>query len=76
MKNKYESEQLIVCHESAQALYRIGAIDSDKMREFDEMCIVPEVAPSQRMVKDLAKREREPALAAQAVRAFRRRVKR
>ena len=43
MKKKYQSEQLMVCHEEAQALYEIGAIDVTRMREFDEMCLVPDL---------------------------------
>jgi hypothetical protein len=44
MKKKYQSEQLMVCHESAQALYEIGAITEVEMRQFDEDCLVPEPA--------------------------------
>jgi DNA-binding transcriptional regulator YiaG len=42
MKERYQSEQLMVCHQEAQALFEIGAIDADRMKEFDEMCLVPE----------------------------------
>jgi hypothetical protein len=31
MKQKYQSEQLMVVHESARDLYEIGLIDTDKM---------------------------------------------
>jgi putative transcriptional regulator len=44
MKKKYQSEQLMACHESAQALYEIGAITDAQMREYDEDCLVPEPA--------------------------------
>jgi putative transcriptional regulator len=44
MKKKYQSKQLAACHESAQALYEIGAITEAQMREFDEECLVPEPA--------------------------------
>ena len=40
MKKKYQSEILKVLHEDAQGLYKIGAIDEVKMREFDEACLV------------------------------------
>ncbi|GHV90503.1 hypothetical protein AGMMS50268_10060 [Spirochaetia bacterium] len=42
MKKKYESEALMVCHQSAQTLFKIGVIDADEMREFDEGCLVRE----------------------------------
>ncbi|GHU60582.1 hypothetical protein FACS189445_0280 [Spirochaetia bacterium] len=40
MKKKYESELLMVCHETAQALHEIGAITDAEMKEFDEDCLV------------------------------------
>ena len=40
MKKKYESEALMVCHQSAQTLFKIVVIDTDEMREFDEGCLV------------------------------------
>jgi DNA-binding transcriptional regulator YiaG len=46
MKKKYQSEQLMVIHQSAQDLLELGIIDSAKMREFDENCLVPEPAPN------------------------------
>ena len=42
MEKKYESEALMVCHQSAEALYRLGVIDADEMREFDEGCLAQE----------------------------------
>ncbi|MDR1072520.1 MAG: hypothetical protein LBL45_02445 [Treponema sp.] len=53
MNRKYQSEQLMVIHESAQTLYKIGVIDGSKMKEFDEACLVEE--PEER---SLAKRSR------------------
>jgi DNA-binding transcriptional regulator YiaG len=44
MKKKYQSEALMVCHQSARDLFDLGIIDSAKMREFDEDCLVPESA--------------------------------
>jgi DNA-binding transcriptional regulator YiaG len=40
MEKKYQSEQLMVIHDMAKSLYRIGAIDNAKMREFDADCLV------------------------------------
>ncbi|MDR2194386.1 MAG: hypothetical protein LBP19_07975 [Treponema sp.] len=42
MKRKYQSKQLMAIHESARDLYEIGLIDTDKMWEFDEVCLVEE----------------------------------
>jgi DNA-binding transcriptional regulator YiaG len=44
MKKKYQSEQLMICHQDAEALYQIGAITAAQMREFDKECLVPEPA--------------------------------
>jgi DNA-binding transcriptional regulator YiaG len=40
MKKEYESEALMVCHQSAESLLRMGIIDTDEMKEFDEGCLV------------------------------------
>jgi DNA-binding transcriptional regulator YiaG len=53
MKWTYQSEQLMICHQDAEALYQIGAITEAQMREFDKECLVPELvseAPSARQV--------------------------
>jgi hypothetical protein len=42
MKKKYQSEQLMICHQDAEALYRTGAISEAEMREFDKDCLVPD----------------------------------
>ncbi|MDR1390558.1 MAG: hypothetical protein LBJ31_11370 [Treponema sp.] len=42
MRKKYESKALMVCHHSAQELFKLGIIDTDEMREFDEGCLVHE----------------------------------
>jgi len=42
-KRKFKSDASEAIHSSASALYRIGAIDKDTMRSFDESCLtVPE----------------------------------
>jgi DNA-binding transcriptional regulator YiaG len=45
VKKKYQSEALMVCHQDAVGLHRLGLIDDAKMREFDEGCLVPEPSP-------------------------------
>jgi len=42
MGKKYYSEASAAVHESARGLFHVGAIDEDRMREFDEMCLVEE----------------------------------
>jgi DNA-binding transcriptional regulator YiaG len=44
MRKKYQSEALMVCHQSAEYLYKTGVIDEAEMREYDEDCLVPEQA--------------------------------
>jgi hypothetical protein len=31
----------MVCHQDAEAMYRLGFISDDRMKEFDEMCLAP-----------------------------------
>ena len=42
MGKKYESEALMVCHQSAEGLHHLGIINDDRMKEFDEMCLAKE----------------------------------
>jgi len=37
---KYESEALMVIHQDAEGLHRLGIISDAEMREFDEDCLV------------------------------------
>jgi putative transcriptional regulator len=46
MKKKYDSEILEIIHQDAQGLFEIGAIDAARMREFDEMCLIPTPKPA------------------------------
>ena len=50
MKRKYESEILQMCHEEVMGLHEIGAISDERMREFDEMYLIPEVPHDSRRV--------------------------
>jgi hypothetical protein len=40
LKKKYQSEILMVCHQDAEALHRIGAITDDEMAEYNRDCLV------------------------------------
>ena len=39
---KYKSEIYEVIHQDALACFEVGAISEEKMREYDEMCLVKE----------------------------------
>jgi len=42
VEKRYESEALMVSHQSAQDLFELGVINDAEMREFDKMCLVKE----------------------------------
>ena len=42
---KYGSDLLRTAHELAVEMFAIGAISEAEMREFDELCLVPEGNP-------------------------------
>jgi DNA-binding transcriptional regulator YiaG len=42
MKKKYKSEILQVIHEDAVGNFEVGAINAEKMKEFDELCLEKE----------------------------------
>jgi len=39
---KYGSEALMVSHQDAEGLHRLGIISDAEMREFDELCLIPD----------------------------------
>ena len=39
---KYRSDILELIHENARTNFKIGAISEERMREYDELCLVPE----------------------------------
>jgi DNA-binding transcriptional regulator YiaG len=39
---KYQSEALMVLHQDAEGLHRLGIISDAEMREYDEGCLVQE----------------------------------
>ncbi len=54
---RYRSDAFAAIHESAEALYRVGAIDKVTMREFDKTCLeaVEDIKPSE--IRALRERE-------------------
>jgi DNA-binding transcriptional regulator YiaG len=51
----YKSEIYEVVHQDATAMFEIGAISETKMREFDEMCLVPKTSANNAAQGDIAK---------------------
>jgi DNA-binding transcriptional regulator YiaG len=50
MKRKYQSEILSVIHQDAEAMYAVGAISEERMREYDRDCLLTEAGPTTRRV--------------------------
>jgi putative transcriptional regulator len=46
VKERYKDDIAMTCHETATALFEIGAIDEAVMREFDKDCLVQEAPPA------------------------------
>jgi DNA-binding transcriptional regulator YiaG len=65
MKKKYQSEILMVCHQDAEEMYKLGLIDDAKMREFDEGCLLPETTLSVTTSQNTILRSAAPAFASQ-----------
>ena len=57
LKKRYRSEALGAIHEGMQALYEIGAIDKQTMREFDAACLTPVKPLTPRQIKAIRTRE-------------------
>jgi len=45
MSKRYKSELLESIHQSAQALFRVGAIDKATLNDFDAACLAPPPSP-------------------------------
>jgi putative transcriptional regulator len=43
---KYKSEIYEVMHQDAMADFEVGAISEERMKEYDEMCLVKEPEPA------------------------------
>jgi DNA-binding transcriptional regulator YiaG len=62
MTKKYQSEQLMICHQDAEALYRIGAISEAEMRKFDKECLVQEPEPAKETAGTMEVEHISPAI--------------
>ena len=57
MKKKYRSEAMGAVHETMEALHKVGAIDKQTMRRFDDACLTPVQPLSAKQIKALRVRE-------------------
>jgi DNA-binding transcriptional regulator YiaG len=64
MKRKYKSEILKVIHEDAVGNFEVGAIDSEKMKEFDELCLEKETTADAHSARSKSVRQSVGAYAA------------
>jgi DNA-binding transcriptional regulator YiaG len=61
MEKKYQSEILMVCHQDAEALHRIGAITDEEMAEYDRDCLVNSLKPGQKALNPAEIKHISPA---------------
>lgn len=58
MSKKYRSEAMASIHETMEALRKVGAIDKQTMRRFDEACLTPVQPLTAKQIKAIRERER------------------
>ena|SRR5260370_19561737 len=57
MSKKYRSDAMAAIHETMEALHKVGAIDKQTMRQFDDACLTPMQTLSPKQIKALRERE-------------------
>ncbi len=57
MTKKYRSEAFSAIHETMEALYEVGAVDKQTMREFDAACLTPVTPLSPEEIRAIRERE-------------------
>jgi len=57
MPKKYRSDALAAIHETIEALYEVGAVDKQTLREFDAACLTPIQVLTPEEIKALRLRE-------------------
>ncbi len=57
MSKKYRSDAMASVHETMEALHKVGAIDKQTMRRFDDACLTQVQALSPKQIKALRERE-------------------
>ena len=65
MQNKYQSEIAAAVHEDMGDMFKLGVIDKQTMRTFDELCLVPVQPMTAEEIRTLREREglSQPVLA-------------
>ena len=65
MHNKYQSEIAAAVHEDMRDMFKLGVIDKQTMRTFDELCLVPVQPMTAEEIRTLREREglSQPVLA-------------
>ena len=65
MQNKYQSEISAAVHEDMRDMFKLGVIDKQTMRTFDELCLVPVQPMTAEEIRTLREREglSQPVLA-------------
>lgn len=58
MSKKYRSEAMASIHETMEALHKVGAIDKQTMRRFDDTCLTPVRPLTAQQIKAIRERER------------------
>jgi putative transcriptional regulator len=58
MSKKYRSDAMASIHETMEALHKIGAVDKQTMRHFDEACLTHVRPLKPRQIKAIRERER------------------
>jgi putative transcriptional regulator len=51
MSKKYRSDAMAAIHETMAALHKVGAIDKQTMRRFDDACLTPVQPLSPKQIK-------------------------
>jgi len=57
MSKKYRSDAMAAIHETMEAFHKVGAIDKQTMRRFDDACLTPVQSLSPKQIKALRERE-------------------
>ena len=57
MSKKYRSDAMAAIHETMEALHKVGAVDKQTMRRFDEACLTPVQSLTAKQIKAIRERE-------------------
>jgi putative transcriptional regulator len=57
VRKKYRSKAMAAVHETMEALHKVGAVDKQTMRHFDDACLTPVRPLSAKQIRALRARE-------------------